>query len=149
MLRLEPLGQRLPEVRSIFNRVFDKSENKYLDRYVFSENSVVGVDRRGTIQAFMLIRKYAHSHEVSYLGIMPRYQGKRYGETLLRKAQAEHSSLRLIVGHCNRRAISLYTKVGFIKRKRDYIWQNCIRVDSKHESTNHGSERSLHVCETV
>jgi len=139
MLRLEPLGQRLPEVRSIFNHVFDKSENKYLSRYLFSENSIVGVDRRGVIQAFMLIRTYAHTHEVSYLGIMPRYQGKGYGATLLSLAQAEHTSLRLIVGKNNTRAISLYTKLGFVKRKRDYIWQNCPNVASKPESTKNGS----------
>jgi len=138
MLRLEPLGQRLPEVRSIFNKVFDKSENKYLDRYSFTENSIVGVDRRGAIQAFMLIRTYAHTHEVSYLGIMPRYQGKGYGAALLRKAQIQYPSLRLIVGQSNNRAISLYTKLGFVRRKRDYIWQNCPSVASKPESTKHG-----------
>ena len=148
MLRFEPLGQRLPEVRSIFNNVFDKSENKYLERYIF-EDSIVGVDRRGAIQAFMLIRKYAHTHEVSYLGIMPRYQGKGYGAALLMKAQAQYPSLRLIVGPSNSRAIGLYTKLGFIKRKCDYVWQNCLTLESNPESTKNGSERSIHLCKAV
>jgi len=148
MLRLEPLGQRLPEVRSIFNHVFDKSENKYLERYVF-EDSIVGVDRRGVIQAFMLIRKYAHTHEVSYLGIMSRYQGKGYGAALLKEAQAKYPSLRLIVGANNTRAIGLYTKLGFYKRKRDYVWQNCLAVESNPDSTKNGSERFIHLCKAI
>jgi ribosomal protein S18 acetylase RimI-like enzyme len=143
MLRLAPLGEHMPKIRTIFNRIFDPSENPYFDAFVDCGASVVGLDRRGDVQAFMLIQEYASvqdstkvegsstlvldgTHEIAYLGILPRYQRKGYGERFIRMAQSRFTSLRLIVAVDNLGAIALYTRMGFVKQGEAYMWTSKI-----------------------
>ena len=129
MLRFEPLRSRIPEIRTIFNRVFDESENKYLNKFKDCGESIVGVDRCGKVQAFMLIQQVTQGYEISYLGIMPRYQRKGYGERLIHIAQKMFDVLQLIVNPDNMRAIALYSRMGFVKgRGNKYVWRRDTKI---------------------
>ena len=122
MLRLEHLASRISEIHQIFNRIFDSSENNYLAKFKDNGNSMVGIDRCGKIQAFMLIQNHPKGgQEISYLGILPRYQRKGYGEKLLTIAQKNASVLKLTVSPCSD-AIRLYKKMGFSEKKSEYVW---------------------------
>ena len=105
-------------VSEVFKTIFDESEMAYLSKVQHSGLSFIAKDRKGHIQAFILVQETPvgfTDYEIAFLGVSPRYRRKGYAERLIQMAidAAGKRGLWLNVMKDNRNACKLYEKLGF------------------------------------
>jgi len=119
MLRLQTYRETLCEsVNAVFKTIFDESETAYLDKVKVSGLSFVAKDRKGLVQAFILVQESPAGFtdfEIAFLGVSPRYRRKGYAERLISMsiAAAKDRGIWLNVMKDNCGACALYGKMGF------------------------------------
>jgi len=119
MLKLQPYCENLcKQVNTVFKTIFDESETAYLDKVKVSGLSFVAKDRKGFVQAFILVQETATGFtdfEIAFLGVSPRYRRKGYAERLVEMSimAAKGRGIWLNVMKDNSGARTLYTKMGF------------------------------------
>lgn len=119
MLRLQPYRETLSEsVNVVFKTIFDESETAYLDKVKVSGLSFVAKDRKGLVQAFILVQESPAGFtdfEIAFLGVSPRYRRKGYAERLISMCidAAKGRGIWLNVMKTNVVACALYSKMGF------------------------------------
>jgi GNAT superfamily N-acetyltransferase/DNA-directed RNA polymerase subunit RPC12/RpoP len=118
MLRFRPYNPETDRILTAFRAIFHESELPYLESARAGVGSFIAVDRANEIQAFILVQETPESHaehEISFLGVRPRYRKKGYGERLIQMAldATGTAGVWLQVNKENAVACQLYTKMGF------------------------------------
>jgi len=119
MLRLQPYRESHGlSVGAVFETIFDESETAYLEKVQHSGLSFVARDRKGQVQAFILVQETLEGftdYEIAFLGVAPRYRKKGYAERLIQMslAAAKGRGVWLNVMKENTAACRLYEKLGF------------------------------------
>lgn len=100
-----------------FLEVFDETELPYFEDFEDSGHSLVALDRKGQIGAFILISKTEEalgSYEIKFLGVCPRHRKRGYAKSLISLVLKNiDGPLWLNVLETNVDAVRLYEHLGF------------------------------------
>ncbi|PAF49801.1 hypothetical protein BKH41_00405 [Helicobacter sp. 12S02232-10] len=128
---------------NIENQVFMPWEGRFSKRVFFYHlhygDRIFILRKNGEIVGYLLVLTHSKSLRIYSLAVLPKFQGKGYGEILCRygidMARAKKKDfIYLEVRSRNQKAIALYEKLGFVSKKvlpSYYVEEDGLRMENR------------------